>query len=443
MLVIAGWFTSSSWSWIAWLVIGAAAGVVAGSPRAVWVVALATLAIYPVAALGDLPEREAAWEIWAMLTLVGGTVTGAGFALGGAAAARWAARDPGRAEAHTRASRRWVIGASAVALVGVLAWTGYSAYLGSEEMVVAATTWKHCDTPASMFGWAYEPINYDGADDARLAGEPGGLANCITQGTAAGSEVLAADGTPIAGWYIPAANGAGATAPTFIVAPGWKSNKSEILKYAPFFHERFNLVLVDLRNQGRSGGDATTWGVNERQDITAMVDWLEREKNPAWIGAMGNSMGAATVTAAAAADPRIKALVLDSMHASVTTSFGDGIASERNMPGYPTAWTMVWLSSLRSGVDLASADPQGTIAQLGDRPVLLIHGTDDVLDVPAHSADLNLAAAKAAGVPATLEYCEGGEHGQLVEGCPEEWQAWLDEFLAGIPELRAGSTTAR
>ncbi|HEX5826867.1 MAG TPA: alpha/beta fold hydrolase [Candidatus Limnocylindrales bacterium] len=438
MLVVAGWFTSSSWCWVAWLVIGAAAGAVAGSPRAVWLVALATLAIYPVAALGELPERAMEWQYWAMLTLVGGMVTGAGFALGGAVAARRGA--PGRAR---RSSRRWVVGAVLVGLLGMLAWTGYSGYLGSDQMVLAPTTSHSCDTPASRFGWAYEPINYDPADDARLADAPGGLANCTTQGTIAGSQVLAADGTPIAGWYIPAANGAGATAPTFIVAPGWKSNKTGILKYAPFFHERFNLVLVDLRNQGRSGGEATTWGVNERQDIMAMVDWLEREKNPSWIGAVGNSMGAATVTAAAAADPRIKALVLDSMHASVTTSFGDGLANETNLPGYPTAWTMVWLSSLRSGVDLTSADPEGVIAQVGDRPVLLIHGTDDILDVPAHSADLNLAAAKAAGVPATLEYCEGGRHGKLVDHCPGQWQAWLEEFLAGIPALQAASTSGR
>ena len=246
---------------------------------------------------------------------------------------------------------------------------------------------------------------------------------------------------PIAAFYIPAASGADATAPTIVITPGWKSNKSEVLKYAPFFHARFNLVLVDLRNGGRSGGDTTTWGAREQLDIRAIVDWLQREKHPTWIGGMGNSMGAATITTAAANDERIRALILDSMHASIVTTFGDAIANERRLPGYPSTWAMNALASWRSGSDLSAVDPQRMIARLGDRPVLLIHGTADILDVPGHSAELNLAAARAAGVPATLEYCEGGTHGKLVEACPSQWRAWVDQFLAGIPGTHLSAAT--
>ena len=125
------------------------------------------------------------------------------------------------------------------------------------------------------------------------------------------------------------------------------------------------------------------------------------------------------------------------MHASIVTTFGDGIANERKLPGYPSTWAMIALASLRSGEDLPAVDPQRLIARLGSRPVLLIHGTGDVLDTPEHSAEVNLAAARAAGVPATLEYCTGGTHGKLVEKCPAQWQASVDGFLAGIPELAA------
>jgi pimeloyl-ACP methyl ester carboxylesterase len=254
----------------------------------------------------------------------------------------------------------------------------------------------------------------------------------------AGTDVVTDDGISIDGWYIPAANGADASAPTFIVAPGWKSNKSEVLKYAPFFHDRYNLVILDLRNQGRSGGDVTTWGVREKLDIKAMVDWLERTKNPAWIGATGNSMGAATVLAAAADDERIRALVLDSMHADVTNTFADGIANERHLPGLPTAWAILGLSTQRSGADIPSANPVKNVGRMGDRPVLLIHGTNDILDTVDHAAKPNLAAAEAAGVPVTMQYCQDGGHGGLVNKCPDQWQAWVDEFLATVPDMPAG-----
>ena len=40
---------------------------------------------------------------------------------------------------------------------------------------------------------------------------------------------------------------------------------------------------------------------------------------------------------------------------------------------------------------------------------------------------------------------EGGTHGKLVDadagGCPAEWQTWVDEFLAGIPELAGEAVT--
>ena len=184
----------------------------------------------------------------------------------------------------------------------------------------------------------------------------------------------------------------------------------------------------------------TTWGVREQLDVRAIVDWLEREKHPSWIGGMGNSMGAATVTTAAASDPRIRALVLDSMHGSVEATFGDTIANERRLPSYPSMWAMMAAANWRSGEDIPAVDPQRMIAKLGDRPVLLIHGTADIVDVPAHSAELNVAAAKAAGVPVTLQYCVGGKHGQLVEACPSQWEAWVDTFLAGIPATQVSAS---
>jgi pimeloyl-ACP methyl ester carboxylesterase len=435
MLLVAGWLTSMSAIWFIWLGIGALAAVVAGSRRGIWLVPLATLAVYPVTSLLGFERIRFEWLNWAVLVLVGGMVAVAGYALGVVVIERAAPAE--RRRALGRGGRALVAGALVVGLLGVATWTAYSGYVGSSEMLQAPGEWAGCDNPMSRFGWAYEAVNYDIADDARLAADNPDMRKCSSQGARAGSGIVTSDGTPIAAFYVPAANAAGATAPTIVVAPGWKSNKSEILKYAPFFHERFNLVLVDLRNGGRSGGDTTTWGAREQLDIRAIVDWLESEKHPVWIGGMGNSMGAATMTTAAANDERIRALVLDSMHASIIATFGDGIANERRLPGYPSAWAMIGLASLRSGEDLPAVDPQRMIARLGDRPVLLIHGTADVLDTPEHSAQVNNASAHAAGVPVTLEYCQDGTHGALVEKCPAQWQAWVDRFLAGIPELGA------
>ena len=212
---------------------------------------------------------------------------------------------------------------------------------------------------------------------------------------------------------------------------GWNANKSEVLRYGVPLHERFNLVALDLRGGGRSGGDAVTFGPLERNDVRAVLDWLEREKGPASIGLVGNSMGGAVAAAVAATDPRVDAVLLDSTHANARDLFARRLEVEEGHPPFPGGFAMAAAMGMRTGHDIGPTEPIATIPQLGDRPLLLIHGTHDPVDRPAESAERNLAAARAAGVSAALHYCEGGGHGNLVDHCPEEWAAWATEFFEG------------
>lgn len=152
---------------------------------------------------------------------------------------------------------------------------------------------------------------------------------------------------------------------------------------------------------------------------------------PSWVAALGNSMGAAAALAEAANDMRVRALVLDSMHANAVVTIGNILETEEHLPAVPAAWAIVALTSWRLGVDVAAIDPVSTITRLGDRPVLLIHGTADAIDRPEQSADANLHAALAAGVPAELGYCLGGTHGGLVDNpdCAADWSRWANSFL--------------
>ena len=241
--------------------------------------------------------------------------------------------------------------------------------------------------------------------------------------------MVSSDGVPIDGWYIPAASGIGPAGPTVLIVHGGKANKSDVLKYAPPFHPTYNLVLLDLRNSGRSGAALATWGLREQWDLRAMIDWLVRIKNPAWIGVMGNSNGGATAVLEAGTDPRVRALVLDSMHASVVAQLGSVLETENSLPAWPGSWAIVVGASLRIGADITTVDPVRTIGRLGTRPVLLIHGSADLVDRPAESAERNLAAALAAGVPVGLEICPGAGHGVVIDICPDQWARWAVSFM--------------
>lgn len=330
-----------------------------------------------------------------------------------------------------------------VALLAIIAYTGYVGAKASEEFIHPNGGWKGCDTPGVRYGWSYEAINYDAADDAtliadRIADQDPLMLDCrpADHRGEAGDEVTTSDGIHLDGWYIPASAGVGPNGPTIVVVPGYTSNKSEILLYAPAFHRDYNLVLMDLRDQGRSSRAEVTLGFNERKDVAAMLDWLVEAKHPAWIGAMGNSMGAATVLAEATTDERVQALILDSMHARLELSVGKVLETEHGLPSIPAAWATMTGVHLRTGLDLAEVDPERTITKLGKRPVLLLHSTTDKIDPRAEAAEVNFKAALDAGVPVELHYCDGaatssnGWHGRVIKLCRAEWTRWANHFLA-------------
>jgi pimeloyl-ACP methyl ester carboxylesterase len=319
-----------------------------------------------------------------------------------------------------------------LAVIAVIVTLGYMSYVGYEASRQAVSVDEHrsrdCRTPDVLFGWSYEAINYPIADDARLRTANTDLKNCTTQGVKAGNEVVTSDGIRIAGWYIPAGDGAPPTAPTIILVHGYGSNKSGILNYAPGLHEHFNLVAFDERNGGRSTGTQTTLGVLEQKDVLAIIDWVERAKHPTRLGVFGNSMGAAAAIGEARHDPRVEALALDSMHTRIVYQFEQRLIAAGH-PAYPGTWATFIGTWLRTGVWFGSADPADAIPDIGTRPIMLTHGTADTEDLPARTQAF-YNDARAAGLTIELHWCPGAGHGQVDDVCPTALAGWLDAFFS-------------
>lgn len=329
-----------------------------------------------------------------------------------------------------RSRSKVALGITAVLGVVAVGYTVYAGWEGSRQLMEAPAS-ADCRTPEVQYGWSYEAINYDIADDAVLASRNPDLANCTYQGEKAGDEVVTEDGERIAGWYIPAANGAGPTAPTVVLAHGFRANKSGILQYGAGLHEEFNLVAFDMRNVGRSTGDVTTAGVLEQKDLRAVIDWVERTKHPANIGVLGNSLGAATGLAEAIDDPRVEALALDSMHTRMRYQV-EARLIQNGHPPYPGTWAIFMATQLRTGTDIGSIDAEDEVSRIGTLPILLTHGTGDTQDLPSRTQSF-YDEAVAAGVPAELHWCEGAGHeakaGMPVDVCRADFAAWTRDFF--------------
>jgi uncharacterized protein len=327
----------------------------------------------------------------------------------------------------------WRIGRAILVLlvIAVVGYTGYVGYEGSRQLVEAPAT-GDCRTPDVQFGWTYEAINYDITDDAQLKTRNADQSDCAYQGTKAGDAVVTDDGIHIAGWYIPAGSGAGATAATVVLVHGFGANKSGILKYGEGLHPDFNLVVFDMRNAGRSTGDKTTAGVLEQKDLRAIIDWVEKTKHPTHLGVLGNSLGAATALAEAVGDPRVKALALDSMHTRIRYQV-EARLSHAGHPSYPGTWAIFLGIWIRTGVDIGSIDAEDELSKVGHRPILLTHGTADNEDLPARTQSF-YDEAKADGIPIELHWCEGSGHnapaGMPAEVCKDAFGGWQRVFFA-------------
>jgi len=417
-------------SWLGWIGVAMAAGVLGRRPRRVWIawVALAVVvAIVPVNGWGLEPRRF--WWLQAALAVVALTL---GFLAGTLFAG------PSRPEDVLRRhwsrigtiGRRLVVAIVAVILIGLVGYGGYGFFVGGATYAEQAPNPAPCDNPGERYGWAFEPINYDGSGEPTALDPSAATRTCAKPRAPAGTEVVSSDGIRIAGWYVPAASGVGPTGRTVVIVHGGQANKTDGLRYAPPFHQDYNVVVIDLRNAGQSSGELSSGGLFEQLDLRAMLDWLERTKHPTWIAVMGNSNGASTALAEARNDDRVRALILDSMHAGIELQLGNILETEKKYPAWPGAMAIIAGASMKVGADLTAVDPIRLITMVGDRPVLFTHGSADHIDRPNESVERNLAAAIDAGIDVELHVCVGAGHGEVIDVCADQWAAWVTTFLA-------------
>ena len=163
----------------------------------------------------------------------------------------------------------------------------------------------------------------------------------------------------------------------------------------PFFHTGYNLVIFDFRGHGASDGHTITYGLRERYDVIAVVDWLKRhrpEQSRVVVG-LGSSQGALALALAAADDPRIDAVVLDSPFVSLR-ELAHHHAGRIPLIGPALADLALASMSLQSGVNFFSKNysAEQAIARMGRRPVFIIHGEHDIVMPRSHATRLYQAA---------------------------------------------------
>ena len=181
--------------------------------------------------------------------------------------------------------------------------------------------------------------------------------------------IVTDDGIKLAGWFIPSRS---ANNKAIIACHGYPADKGDILSFATFLHDKFNLLLFDFRAMGKSGGRITTAGWRERKDFNAAVKYL-KSKGMKKIGALGFSMGGAVIIMAN--NPDVDAIVSESAYANLG-SIVNLMYRNFGILRHPFVYaTRLW-SRLFLGVDLIEVSPKDSIGEI-EVPLLLIHSERD------------------------------------------------------------------
>lgn len=129
-----------------------------------------------------------------------------------------------------------------------------------------------------------------------------------------------AQGISIACWWMPQQPGKG----TILLVHGFAMNKSMMLPRAKLYYDLgYNVLLMDLRARGESGGDSTTSGPEIRSDVLAVIDYYAghlKQYGPLILTGYSHG-GRAIVFAAEERSDQVKAIILESIPYSLAEGF--------------------------------------------------------------------------------------------------------------------------
>lgn len=233
----------------------------------------------------------------------------------------------------------------------------------------------------------------------------------------------------LAAWYLPPRNRC-----TLICLHGLGDHRAQWLEQVARLRERgYGALLLDFPGHGHSDDHLVTYGVLERDDVAAAVEWLRArgDVDMRGVAVMGYSLGAITATLAAARIPDIQAVVIESGFADLPHDIAHVFTRFTHLPAFPFARLVIFWAQWMAGVKLGEIRPAQVIGSISPRPVLIISDLADGLADEPYDGERLYAAA---GEPKELWQVADAPHIQSFWRDPDAWVmrvgGFLDQHLA-------------
>jgi pimeloyl-ACP methyl ester carboxylesterase len=123
----------------------------------------------------------------------------------------------------------------------------------------------------------------------------------------------ASDGVPLSAWLLRGTEGR----PAIVLCHDRGASKAALVNLIiPLHRAGFTVLAVDSRGHGKSGGAASTLGIDEKRDVIGAVDYAVSlgGVDHRHVGVYGVGQGAHAAVLAAVDRPALRALVLDGLY---------------------------------------------------------------------------------------------------------------------------------
>ncbi|XP_070042258.1 uncharacterized protein [Nicotiana tomentosiformis] len=148
------------------------------------------------------------------------------------------------------------------------------------------------------------------------------------------------------------------------------------------------VFTLDFSGSGISGGEHVTLGWNEKDDLRAVVEYLQTDGNVSLIGLWGRSMGAVTSLMYGAEDPSIAGMVLDSPFSDLVDLMMELVDTYKiRLPKFTVKFAIQYMRRAvlkKAKFDITELNTI-KVAKSCFVPVLLGHAVDDDFIQPHHS----------------------------------------------------------
>lgn len=212
-----------------------------------------------------------------------------------------------------------------------------------------------------------------------------------------------------------------------IVVHGYgEEGKLTSRKALHFYEMGYNVLVPDLRGNGKSQGSYIGMGWDDRIDIIGWVNAIIKNDSKAEIVLYGTSMGGATVlmTSGENLPSNVKAIISDCAYTSVYDIFDYEITSYSNSSSFPIIDFTNLVTVLRAGYSLKNASAIDSVKK-SKTPILYLHGDKDKF-VPISMMNELYNATSSSKKKVTIK---NGEHSNSDLAQPRLYWSTINDYL--------------